>query len=370
MPKSPHLVSIGLPSLPVGRLDCVAGISRLNRQTIELIQNEYRRSTHPWYLGFSGGKDSSALLTLAFNALLGFGNSRSPVTVVYCDTGVDIPMVSALVRRTLRRLKRECLENEVPFRIRIARPRLMDRYFVKVIGRGYPPPTNKFRWCTDRLRIGPVKRAMRLPTGSRSVVLLGVRRGESVKRDRTIRRHAGSEAYRLQQSGEPNIDIFAPIVLYTHEQVWATIQENPIPNSIDAHRLTSLYRDAAGECPIIRDPRGTPCGKGRFGCWTCTVIRRDRAMQSMVQEGHQDLAPLLEWRNWLAVFRDDSRARCRVRRNGQRGLGPFTLSARRELLRRLLITQRKVPWQLISRQEVVAIRSLWREDEGSDSYSE
>jgi len=147
--------------------------SDLNRRTIDLITREYRKTVAPWYIGFSGGKDSSALVKLVFLSLMQFADRARPITVVYCDTGVEIPIVSSLVRSTLRSLAREAEAFSLPLRIRIATPRLEDRYFVRVIGRGYPPPTNKFRWCTDRLRIAPVQRILR-NEGSGGVVLLGV----------------------------------------------------------------------------------------------------------------------------------------------------------------------------------------------------
>ena len=63
------------------------------------------------------------------------------------------------------------------------------------------------------------------------------------------------------------------------------------PEAIDVHRLSDLYKQASGECPVIREVKGAPCGQGRFGCWTCTVVRKDRAVQGLVQEGHTNLSP-------------------------------------------------------------------------------
>jgi hypothetical protein len=68
-------------------------------------------------------------------------------------------------------------------------------------------------------------------------------------------------------------------------------------------------------------------------CWTCTVVRRDRAVSSMVTHGHLELLRLLEWRNQLMTIREDPTCRCPFRRNGARGLGPLTLAARRKLLK-------------------------------------
>ena len=125
--------------------------------TIDNIQRAYLRDNLPWTLAFSGGKDSSALLKLVYLALEELNRKSKPVTIIYCDTGVEIPIIRSFVIKTLDNLWREAVENNVPIRTQIVSPPLQDRYFSKVIGRGYPPPSFKFRWCTDVLRIKPVK---------------------------------------------------------------------------------------------------------------------------------------------------------------------------------------------------------------------
>lgn len=346
-------------------------LSECAAEAVDLITTEYRRNDTPWYLGFSGGKDSSAVLKLTFQALTKVRRPIKPVSVIYCDTGVEIPIVRALVLRTFRRLSQESRAAGLPLRFNAVSPRLEDRFFVKVIGRGYATPTNKFRWCTDRLRIKPIERVLACGEHAERVVLLGVRRGESAERDRTISRHTLAGQIYLRQAGRPNTLILSPILDFDTEDVWDTLLHPFPPRGIDAHALATLYRKASGECPIIRDPRGTPCGKGRFGCWTCTVVRHDRAVENLVEaEGFEQLRPLLAFRNWLSEIRDDPAYRARYRRNGIRGLGPFTLGARKTILTRLLRTQARTPWQLISRDEVRAIRNLWKIDVSCGQYRE
>lgn len=342
----------------------------MHQAALERVQAEYNRpdSGH-WVLGFSGGKDSSALLRVAYTAVATTNTTRRPITVVYCDTGVDIPVVTTLVRRTLRLLSKEAAADRLPISVRVARPRLDDRYFVKVIGRGYPPPSNKFRWCTDRLRILPVQRVVRtLGQDAPATILLGVRKSESAERDRTIARHRLDDPYRLRQSGIAGASVFAPLLDYDTPAIWSALSHFKLPQSIDAAELEALYRDAGAECPVVRDPRGTPCGVGRFGCWTCTVVRRDRALGSMISEGHDRLVPLYRFRNWLQDIRDYPKYRCRLRRNGAPGPGPFTLHARHLILRRVLKAQTSSRWPLITRREITRIRELWREDSQSRAY--
>ncbi len=346
-------------------------IERLNQQTIDHISAEYARSDSPWYLGFSGGKDSSALLKLTFQALKQARKRTGELHVIYCDTGVEIPVVRSLVLRTLKGIAREAREHNLPIRTRIVSPPVADRYFVKVLGRGYPPPTNKFRWCTDKLRINPIKNLLLAKDSRQYVMLLGIRRGESVERDRTISRHLTSQRTFFRQSGSANSLIFGPIVNYTTDDVWETLLHDSLPISINSARILSLYKGAGGECPVIREDRGTPCGRGRFGCWTCTVVRKDKALTNLIKdEGYSALVPLLSFRNWLISIRDIPSYRCKWRRNGTKGLGPLTMEARREAFQKLLECQSASGLVLITRDEIAQIRRLWKQDTNSKQYRE
>jgi DNA sulfur modification protein DndC len=201
--------------------------------------------------------------------------------------------------------------------------------------------------------------------------LVGTRTGESRERDRTLMRHAKpGETFFFRQAGNSQVELFAPIADFSTEDVWSTLSLLPKPAAIDVDHLLKTYRDAGAECPVVRDAQGTPCGAGRFGCWTCTVVRKDKAVSSLVASGHSHMAPLLEFRNWLAAIRDEPSARCRWRRNGVKGLGPLTLAARREALLRLLRTQRTTGLQLIRQREVDLIRKLWSDDRLAASYKE
>ena len=339
-----------------------------NEAVVLDIQKNYSTAKLPWYLGYSGGKDSSALTKLLFIALKELKRPTKEVKIVYCDTGVEIPIVSRFVAKTLTKIRIEAIQHNIPLDITLAVPKVSDRYFVKVIGRGYPPPTNKFRWCTNRLRINPVKELLKSIPGGQGIMLLGIRKGESIARDRTILRHQTKKKNFFNQSDNPNITIYSPIVNYNVEEVWATLAYNPFPKCIDTNELMSIYKQAGGECPIIREPKSTPCSRGRFGCWTCTVVRRDRAVEGLVKEGHMELKPLLEYRNWLVEIRNNPDYRCKKRRNGQDGLGPFKLSARFEMLSKLFKAEEKSKIQLIPEEELDLIYKLWNEDKISPSY--
>lgn len=330
------------------------------------IREVYLEDERDWVLGFSGGKDSAATLRLVFLALLGIEPEKRTKTirVLYCDTGVEIPPAQALTLSMLRDIEREAAALGLPISTAVVVPEVSDRYFVKVIGRGYPPPTNKFRWCTDRLRVKPVARFLRqYGSSSSSIVVLGVRRGESMARGRTIDRYTTSSDEKfMRQAGHPNTIIYSPIRDFDANLVWYTLMLDLPPYAIRGRQLARLYRDAAGECPLIRDKSDSACGTSRFGCWTCTVVSKDRAMEGLVRLRDPKLVPLLEFRNWLSGFRNVASARERTRRNRAIGPGPFTLSARLEVFRRLMLAESATNFVLLKPEEKTEIERLWRLD--------
>ena len=147
----------------------------------------------------------------------------------------------------------------------------------------------------------------------------------------------------------------------------------------DNKQLLTLYRNtnAQGECPLVVDETTPSCGNSRFGCWTCTVVAKDKAMEGLIDNGEDWMLPLLEFRDFLAETQDPERKpeiREHRRRNGQVTIvnnklthGPYKLDFCKQLLRKLLITQQKVRQQgpdpdikLITDAELEEIRKIWR----------
>ena len=347
--------------------NCLTPALAKDQNSIDIIKQEYSKDDCPWYLGYSGGKDSSALLKLLIISLSQLESYHKDVTIIYCDTGVENPIITEYVYQTFEKLKLECKTLQLPLKFKIAIPKLDDRFFVKVIGRGYPTPTNIFRWCTDKLRINPVKQI--IDEHPEATVLLGIRKGESEQRDRTISKHSKSEYYLNQNSSSTN-QIFSPIINHSIKDVWATLKFNDFPKSIDSTKLGELYKDAGSECPVYRELPGKSCGSSRFGCWTCTVVRKDKSISKMIENGYSELTYLHEFRNWISEFRDNPEYRCNQRRNGQKGLGPMTLEGRRIILEKLLETESKSGMSLINKEEIVRIKELWKKDLKNPNYIE
>lgn len=332
------------------------------RQAVSRIKAAYEEDADPWVIGYSGGKDSSVVLKLVFHALRVVNCHHKLVTVIYCDTGVELPVAATLARGVMAEYAMECQAFGLPVSTRILQPRLWDRYFVKVIGRGYPPPTDKFRWCTDRLRINPVSDFLRSVDARDAIVLLGVRQDESATRSLTLKENSGSGRFWKKQRKHADRRLFMPILDFSVEDVWHTMLRIPTPVSVAANAVADLYSAAAGECPTIRDPVSPPCGAARFGCWNCTVAKKSETLDNLASVGDVRYSMLKEYRVWLLESRQNDTYRWKRRRNGMPGLGPMTIAWRREALDRLLVLQRMTGFSLISEEEIQAIELMWRKE--------
>lgn len=349
------------------------------REVKAVLLEEYTAShERPWIVGYSGGKDSTLLLQLVVETLLELprGERRRKVHVVSNDTLVESPLVADYVEMMLSRLKRATESLELPITIAQTTPALEQTFWVNLIGRGYPAPNSNFRWCTDRMKIQPTSTYIRsLAAASGEVILLlGVRRTESSKR--------AASANIYDQRGlrlNPHNDlqgclVFRPILEFTTDEVWQILLQRRPPWGGTHREVITLYKNAqGGECPLVIDRDQAPsCGSSssRFGCWTCTVVEKDRSMQGLIDSGHEEMEPLMEFRDWLAEFRNDTTQRMMERRNGvvsymangQPVPGPFTFSARHEILDRVLALQIETKRTLISPQEIELIRQIWAED--------
>lgn len=345
-------------------------------QRLETIQSElldeYRQpGRRPWVVGFSGGKDSTLLLHLVFGMLLELPPSarRRQVYVVSNDTLVESPIVAAFVAGVLAKVADAAESLLVPVRVVTTTPERGQSFWCNMIGRGYPSPSRSFRWCTDRLKIRPTGRFIReLADATGAVLLIGTRRDESAQRAKSIAKHEGTE--RLNPHGTvKGVDVFAPIKELSTEDVWTVLLQQRAHWGGTFRQLVTLYRNAqGGECPFVVDADDAPsCGESpssRFGCWTCTVVAKDRSLQGFVDNGAEHLAPLIEFRDWVKELSGQREARMDEGRDGREVefAGPFTIESRKLVLARLLETQAEVGVPLISAEEIAWCKAQWAQD--------
>ncbi len=337
------------------------------------IREEYLQPHgKPWIIGFSGGKDSTLLLHFVLETLRQIApeDRKRPVHVVSNNTLVESPVFQEFVDRLLDKLEESLAALAIPVRVVRTHPEPEESFWVNLIGRGYPAPNRNFRWCTDRMKIRPTSRIIRelVEDKGEAILLLGVRRAESVSRAMNIAKHESAAEGRLSQhSDHKGVWVFSPIKDLTNEEVWIALANSRPPWGGTYQELIRLYKDAsAGECPFVMTTGDAPsCGtaSARFGCWTCTVVEKDKSLSALIGSGHDYLEPLAEFRDRLRKVSATPDCRSKIRRNGQPGLGPLTLDIRRRLLDELLALRTQTGLPLISDHEVRLIREQWEKDQ-------
>jgi DNA sulfur modification protein DndC len=309
------------------------------------------RGLDHWILTFSGGKDSTTMAILALEVALAAGERVGRIDLVYADTQLEIATLRrfalhflASVRASERLAALSLFTHEVL-------PAIEDSYWVLLLGRGYPPPHQRFRWCTRRLKIEPAERALRSVTeNGRSAILTGVRFGESKSRDERLTASCkrGGECGQgvwFQHSKRIGATYIAPIIDWEDCDVWDYLDLIAPGLGYNTSDLVDLYNGP----------------DTRFGCWVCTVVTQEKALTRTVERNEwAHLRPLLDFRTrlWESTREHDTRLTVDGRP------GRLNLSTRRRLLRELLEIQERVAMELVSEAEVKMIRQSWRNEFG------
>ena len=355
---------------------------------IEEIIDQYtiEDSDRPWIIGFSGGKDSTVMLTLVWLSLLkikrelGMSSLRREVFVVCNDTLVENPIITNYVTTVIKKIEEAALKHSLPIKTRITTPRLEDSFWVNLIGKGYPAPNNAFRWCTERLKIKPTSRFIDEMVSDEdnnhkeAIVLVGTRKSESSSRAKSIKKHAVKGKRLTKHPLQKNVFVYSPIKELHLEEVWYIINTVESPWGAEKNQLFDLYTNASAddyECPtLVSDKEHKSCGQSRFGCWTCTVVQKDKSISAQIENGQEWLIPLRDVRDWIQDQRNLVKNREDFRRNGSPAhnkMGVVKLSHRAEILHRVFDAQKRVndmgyDVELINNQELIAIQVTWYRD--------
>ena len=366
--------------------DYQAGVDAIVREMVEV----YESDSIPWVVGYSGGKDSTATLQLVWLALqrLGAERAKKPVHIISTDTLVENPVVAAWVERSLARMNAAAKNAGFPITAHRLTPQIEDSFWVNLIGKGYPAPRQKFRWCTERMKIRPANRfiSSMVDQHGETLLVLGIRKAESVIRASTMERRAqGRVRDKISpNSSLPNSFVYSPIENWSNDDVWMFLLETKNPWGHDNADLFQIYKGASpdNECPMVVDSSTPSCGDSRFGCWVCTLVEKDKSMQAMIQnnEDKKWMTPLLQIRaeidfRAMSAENGDRHLRDYRRMNGQVQLfngrvipGPYKQSFREHLLKRVLETQAHVrrigpdymsELTLIQLAEMEEIRRIW-----------
>lgn len=320
--------------------------------------NEYGARYKHWALAYSGGKDSSATVTLVAYLLKNNLLAHPPesLTVLYADTRQELPPLQSTAMLLLAKLREQGIQTKVVL------PELDKRFYVYMLGRGVPPPKNRFRWCTGQLKVNPMMAALqelRTTSGEKLLSLTGVRLGESAVRDSRIAVSCSKDSGECGQgwfqvaTDEAIADTLAPIVHWRVCQVYDWLYFEQARHGF--HEVIGIA-DVYGDEDV------------RTGCMGCNLASKDVALERLIKHpdwGH--LSPLMELR---PLFDELAKPRSRIRKaepemnksglyakNGQR-MGPIKLDVRLWALERVLDIQARARVDLINPEEEARIRHL------------
>ncbi|MFS2034778.1 DNA phosphorothioation system sulfurtransferase DndC [Polaromonas sp. CT11-55] len=372
-----HSVPSSVTGAEVKMLDDDSALGRW-ADVVRAVRADYldENQHFPWIIGFSGGKDSTLVVHATIDALMSIPPSRRnrPVHVVSNDTLVESPVVIAHLDKVTSAIRHMAENLALPITVARTTPDTDKSFWVLLIGKGYPSPNQTMRWCTDRLKIQPTSDYIKrhISESGAAIVVLGVRMDESSSRQRSIEKHQNHRDSKLAPHNElPGALIYRPIVNLSTDDVWEILGTYPAPWGGTHGDLFQLYRDAeGGECPVVLSKEEAPgCGtpNSRFGCWTCTVVEKDRSLQGFIDIGKHQYKPLVDFRDWLKSIRNKSEHRQAYRRNGRLSFdlqgrhipGPFTIQTRKLILERLLEVQKEFGDPLISEKELDLIYQHW-----------
>lgn len=361
----------------------------ITKETIEglkeTIRNLYLADDIPWVVGYSGGKDSTATLQLVWFSLSELPKEKlhKPVHIMHTNTLVESPVVSRWAYNSISIMQEMADKLELPFETHILTPEVDQTFWVNFIGRGYPFPRKKLRWCTDRLKIQPVNNFIqgKIAEHGEIILVIGTRKAESANRAKTMAKY---EKLRVRELLSPNPSlanelVFSPLEDWTDDDVWTFLMQYKNPWGYSNNELMTLYRGATAdnECPIMHEKNLPTCGKSRFGCWVCTMVEQDKSMAAMIANDEEKawMSPLLEFRNEFGDESKDREKRSFRKMNGslygtyeRLHHGPYKKEWREYYLKRLLEIQKGIKengpeeyrdTELISLEELRVIRRIW-----------
>ncbi len=298
-----------------------------------------------WAIAYSGGKDSTAVVSLVTH-LIASGEITAPksVTVLYADTRMELPPLQATAMQLLEGLRQRGITT------RVVLPALDDRFFVYIFGRGVPPPKNRFRWCTSQIKVEPMELALqdlRLQYGEKFLMLTGVRLGESAARDQRIALSCSKDGaecgqgWYQQATPESVADVLAPCLNWRVCHIWDWLTFHAPSYGFPTQVIAEVY--GGDEKEEVN---------ARTGCVGCNLASKDTALLTVLKLPYWSyLAPLLRLR---PLYADLKKPQYRLRKDGTdrrkdgslaanpMRMGPLTMDARRYGLAQVLDMQEQV----------------------------
>lgn len=314
----------------------------------------YGASHDHWGIAWSGGKDSSATLTLVM-WLLDTGRVPRPktLTVFYADTRQELLPLAHAASQIIDELRERGIQVEI-----VMAP--MDkRFMVYILGRGVPPPNNNtLRWCTRQIKIDPMQHALeqRLAELDGQVLMItGVRQGESAIRDQRIEMSCSKDGAECGQGWYQKVlpeakglrgrlATLAPLLHWRVCHVWEWLR-HWAPGAEFGDWSTAAIAEAYGgdEAEEIN---------ARTGCTGCPLVDTDMALDNILTNPRWAyLAPLKRikplWRELRLPRHRLRKAGLEILKSGKAAanpqrMGPLTFEARLMGLSTILAIQNEV----------------------------
>lgn len=365
------------------------------REALEAVKNVLRAGRR-LIIAYSGGKDSTTILLIALNAardLAAEGVSFPPVLITHGDTGVENPLVAALVRQELAKARLYGANHLFEVQAEIAVPLLNDTWAVSILsGRKIPTFANAgTRDCTVMFKIDPMTRLRnkvlkaekRRKDDKKPVTLIGTRFEESDGRA-TRMTERGETAYVPWK--KKKAWFMSVIANWEMGDVWAYLakyRDGKLEGFTDAQAVFDMYANATDDntCAVVGDmategaKKSRACG-ARFGCALCAAVGRDKSLEALLNRPENGwLRPLNRIQRFIVDTQHDWSRRNwlgRTLEDGYIAVTPDTYSPAMlaELLRYCLTAdvdeaaaagRAKVAprFCLVSKEQLLAIDALW-----------
>ncbi|MBX3050837.1 MAG: phosphoadenosine phosphosulfate reductase family protein [Caldilineaceae bacterium] len=321
---------------------------------------EYGQRYRHWCVAYSGGKDSTATVTFVAWAIQS-GQVAPPesLTVLYADTRMELPPLQQSAMALLNRLSAD------GYNARVVLPEMDSRFYVYMLGYGVPPSSNRFRWCTPKLKVEPMYSALaglRESAGEKLLMLTGVRMGESAARDARIALSCSKDSGECGQgwfqvaTDASMADTLAPLLHWRLCHVYDWLYFEQERHGYGTSGVATVYGD----------------DDVRTGCVGCPLTSRDTSIERIIRNPDwAHLTPLLELKPLYRELKKPAWRKRKLqpeqRQDGQwstnvQRMGPLTMEGRAMGLETVLDIQDWAGVDLINPEEEARIREMWALD--------
>ncbi len=360
---------------------------------IKLLEYYYLHDHRSLCVAFSGGKDSTAVAYLVCEMLKNLQKNdqklSKKVYIINSNTLAELPPLLKHLDDSLTSIRVFAKVHDLPLVVKEVFPEDKDTLNVQLMGVGMPPPSNTFRWCTDKLKVNPIDKKIKeiFPAGE-FISVIGTRKDESFSRSTRIEKLSVKGTNLKINDRYPNASNLMPIEDWSTKDVWAYLfkQNNDLVN-IDF--LWQLYSDASGksadECSFVGaggkdiDEGKLGCGVSRFGCWQCYMVRdTDKSLDGLMNSGYNNIELYKNYRNWFwnitqqgwEKTRDPYNHRTQIKdlynkggednpKYGMTMPKGITLKIRKLAFKKMLELQDQLKEEIITNEEIIIIQERW-----------